>query len=312
MNRLTKAGALKKHLCLAISLFMVVGSPFRSHSQADSSSVNHNRLTPLIVGGAVAYTGAMAGLYQLWYSDYPRSSFHWTDDNSQWMGLDKLGHVTTSYWIGRLAFQSLKWSGVKENTAIWVGGSAGLFFLTTVEIFDGFSAEWGASAGDVAANIAGAGIFIGQQFLWHEQRFLIKFSYHPTDYAQYRPDVLGSTHIERVIKDYNGQTYWLSGNIRSFLHEGSRFPAWLNVSLGYGAKGMLGGSNNPPEYNGEPLPEYPRTAQFFLSLDADLTRIPTQSKFLKGLFNVLGFIKIPFPTLEFNAEDQFEFHILYF
>jgi len=293
-------------------IFLLFCISLNTLGQEDISSVNRKRLNFLLIGGATVYTGTMIGLYHLWYKDYPQSSFHFTCDGKEWMGLDKLGHVTTSYWVGRIGYHSLKWAGVKEKHAVWYGGSVGFLFLTTVEIFDGFSAEWGASVGDLIANAAGAGLFIGQQLGWKEQRFIIKFSYHPTEYAQYRPDVLGETCIERMIKDYNGQTYWLSGNIHSFLKEESRFPKWLNVAAGYGAKGMTGGTENSTEYEGEPIPEFQRTSQYFLTLDVDLTKIPTRSKFLKGLFTILGFIKIPMPTLEYNAEDHFVFHYLYF
>ncbi len=299
----------KSSLMFCLAMLMALTS---LRSQDDSSTVNRKKLNILLIGGSVAYTGTMVGLYHLWYKDYPQSSFHFVNDNNEWMGIDKLGHATTSYWVGRIGYHSLHWAGVKEKHAVWYGGSLGFFFLTTIEIFDGFSAEWGASSGDLIANAAGAGLFIGQQLGWKEQRFMIKFSYHPTDYAQYRPDVLGETPMERLLKDYNGQTYWLSGNIHSFLPEESRFPRWLNIAFGYGADGMLGGSENLPEYEGRPLPDYKRTSQYYLSLDVDLTRIKTRSAFLKGLFTVLGFIKIPFPTLEYNAEDQFVFHYLYF
>ncbi len=280
--------------------------------QDDSTTVNRKRLNFLIIGGAAVYTGTMIGLYQAWYKDYPQSSFHFANDGNDWMGVDKIGHATTSYWMGRISYEAFRWSGVKEKQAIWFGGSMGLLFLTTIEIFDGFSAEWGASVSDMVANVAGAGLFIGQQLGWKEQRFMLKFSYHPTDYAQYRPDVLGKTCIERVLKDYNGQTYWLSGNIHAFLHKESKFPRWLNVAVGYGAKGMTGGSANATEYDGEPIPDFQRTSQYFLTLDVDLTRIRTRSKFLKGVFTLLGFIKIPMPTLEYNAENNFVFHYLYF
>ena len=297
----------------AIILFLhIFAILIPAKGQEDTNAIDRGKLNFLIVGGAVAYTGTMAGLYQLWYKDYETTTFHFRSDNDQWMGLDKLGHSTTAYWIGRVGYHSLKWAGVKEKHAIWYGGSVGLVFLTTIEIFDGFSAGWGASVGDLAANFAGAGLFIGQQLGWKEQRILLKFSYHHTEYAQYRPDVLGSTHMERLLKDYNGQTYWLSGNIYSFLHKESRFPKWLNVAFGYGAKGMLGGSENLPDYEGEKLPSFKRIPQFYFSLDIDLTRIPTRSKVLKGIFTVLGFIKIPFPTIEYNAEDNFQFYILYF
>ena len=274
--------------------------------------MNRKRLNFLIVGGSVVYTGTMIGLYHAWVSDYPLSSFHFTNDFDVWLGMDKSRHVTTSYWIGRIGYHSLLWAGVKEKHAVWYGGSMGLIFTTTFEILNGITAGWGASVGDMVANVAGAGLFIGQQLGWKEQRFLIKFSYHPSEYAQYNPEELGETGIQRLIKDYNGQTYWLSGNIHSFLKEESRFPKWLNVAVGYGAKGMTGVSENATEYEGEPIPEFQRTSQYFLSLDVDLTRIPTRSKFLKGLFTLLGFIKIPMPTLEYNAENNFIFHYLYF
>jgi hypothetical protein len=161
-------------------------------------------------------------------------------------------------------------------------------------------------------NGLGTVFFIGQQFLWHDQRISLKFSYHFTEYAQYNPEQLGDTYAERLFKDYNGHTYWLSANIGSFISRESKFPKWLSVAVGYGAKGMLGAKSNPAYINGEPLPDYNRVAQYYLSLDIDLTRIKTKSEFLNILFNLVGFIKIPMPTLEFNKDDQFIFHWLYF
>jgi hypothetical protein len=60
-----------------------------------------------------------------------------------------------------------------------------------------------------------------------------KFSFHTTQY-QYRPNVLGSSLAEQMLKDYNGQTYWLSVNLHSF-YKGSKIPKWLNLAIGYGA-----------------------------------------------------------------------------
>lgn len=298
-----------KYILVFLLIIMAIQT---TYAQEDTTTVNRQRLTGLLIGGSVAYGASVYGLYHLWYKDYDRSTFHWFNDNKEWMGVDKLGHVTTSYWLGTYGYNALRWAGVREKDATWYGGLVGLFYLTTVEVFDGFSAEWGASPGDIIANIAGAGLFIGQQIGWKEQRLLLKFSYHPTEYAEYRPDVLGNNPIESLVKDYNGQTYWLSGNISSFMRRDSNFPPWINISIGYGAKGMLGGESNPPEHNGVPLPQFKRLPQFYLSLDADLTRIKTRSKVLKGIFTLLGFVKIPFPAIEFNAENRFKFHILYF
>ena len=79
--------------------------------------------------------------------------------------MDKAGHALTAYQLGRYGYEVLKWTGVKEKNATWYGGSFGLFFLTTIEVMDGFSEEWGFSPGDMLANVGGTALFIGQQLL---------------------------------------------------------------------------------------------------------------------------------------------------
>ena len=80
---------------------------------------------------------------------------------------------------------------------------------------------------------------MGQYYLWDELRIVPKFSFSRSPYAQQRPNVLGSNLLEEILKDYNGQTYWFSANIYSFLHDESLFPKWLNVALGYGGEQMV-------------------------------------------------------------------------
>lgn len=270
------------------------------------------RLVSVIGGQAVVYGTSLTLLYHAWYKDYPRSDWHWFDDNDEWLQMDKIGHATTSAYFGKFGYEMYRWAGVERNKAIWIGGSTGFIFLTVIEILDGFSEQWGASMGDFAANAFGTGLFISQQLIWNDQRLNLKWSYHQTKYAQYNPDQLGTSFMERMLKDYNGQTYWLSGNIRSFLPKRSKFPGWINVSLGYSAEGMIGANGNPSSINGEPTPEFPRYRQYFLSLDVDLPRIKTRSHFLKFIFNGLNFIKIPFPALEYNKEQGVVFHPIYF
>ena len=210
------------------------------------------------------------------------------------------------------AFWSLRWAGVDNNRSALYAGLMGWSAMTVIEILDGFSADYGASSGDLVANTVGAAFFTGQQLLWKDQRIRLKFSYHSTEFAKYRPDLLGETGIQSMLKDYNGQTYWLSANIESFLKEESKFPKWINVSFGYGATGMLGTYSNPPSWNGNDLPYYERTRQYYFSFDVDWTRIQTKSIFLRFTFKALSFIKIPFPTLEYNNQEQFVFHWMYF
>jgi len=275
-------------------------------------SAYHPKRLALVVGiESSLYVGSFTWLYSNWYKDYHNGGFHTFNDNGEWLHVDKLGHATTAYSMGKIGYDMLRWSGVKEKNALIYGGGVGFLYQSTVEVFDGFSNGWGFSWGDMVANAIGTSLFIGQQACWHEQRFVLKFSYHYTDFAQYRPNVLGSNYLERILKDYNGQTYWLSTNISSFLPDDNRFPKWLNVAVGYGAEGMLGGFGNPSEIDGVNLPQFDRYNQYYLSLDIDLTRIPVKNQFLKTLFNTISFIKFPFPTLEFSKHGV-GFNPLYF
>ena len=274
-----------------------------------SDSLNKKRQNSVYITEAVLASGALIGLNQLWYADYPRSDFHFINDNAEWMQMDKLGHLYTSYHIGRFGAETLNWSGASKQNQLVYGAGLGFVFLTAVEVMDGFSEEWGASMGDVVANAAGTALYVSQELIWNEQRIIPKFYYHKTQYSNYRPDLLGSTTQEQILKDYNGQTYWFSVNLYSFAKK-SKIPKWLNVALGYGAEGMIGENEviNPIIFPSKPL----KFRQFYLSLDLDLTKINTKSHFLKTVFSVFNTVKIPAPTLEYSAQEGFKFHGLYF
>lgn len=271
-----------------------------------SDTLNKPRRNAIIISESVGAGLTLLALDRIWYADYPRSGFHFTNDNNQWLQMDKIGHVMASYYIGKVGMELLDWSGVSKKNQLLYGATLGFSFLTAVEILDGFSDEWGFSWGDFASNAAGTGLLVGQELLWEEQRITLKYSFHQTRYADIRPETLGSSFLEQTIKDYNGQTYWLSANIWSFAKD-SNFPKWLNIAFGYGAEGMLYGENLPTNA----LPQNP-FRQFYLSFDIDLVKIPTKSKFLKSVFSVINFIKIPAPTLEFRSKGGIKFHYLYF
>lgn len=277
----------------------------------DTIVPRNKRLTPTLALAGTAYVGGMTGLYFLWYADYPQSAFHTINDNAAWLQIDKLGHSLTAYHLGKSSYSILKWAGMPQKKALWIGGLSGVAFQTSVEILDGFSSNWGFSWGDFGANLSGTTLFIGQELLWDEQRISLKFSYFPTKYAQYNPAVLGGNFQERMLKDYNAQTYWLSVNIASFLPKESKVPKWLNIAFGYGAKGMLNTYSNVVSGN-DNIPIYERTRQYYFSLDIDLSKIKTKSEFLRMLLDVASVIKVPFPAIEFNKENGMVLHPFYF
>ncbi|MEM9673678.1 MAG: DUF2279 domain-containing protein [Bacteroidota bacterium] len=275
---------------------------------AQSTEINQKRLSAVVITGGLAYSASMIGLGSIWYQDLDK--FHFFNDNDGWGYMDKLGHIATAQHIGRLSAESLKWTGMDNTRAVWYGGMTGLVFLTSVEAFDGFSKDWGFSVGDVVANALGAGLFISQELLWQEQMFIMKWSYSASPYAQYRPELLGSNFSETWLKDYNGQTYWLSANINSVFFRNASFkPKWLNIAVGYGINGYTGANRNPAENQaGQPIPDFQRYSQFYISPDVDLTKIPTRSKPLKVVLHVLNFVKVPLPGLEYNPKDGLQYH----
>jgi uncharacterized protein YfiM (DUF2279 family) len=257
------------------------------------------------------YLLSMAGLYTLWYKDYPLSDFRRFDDSEEWLQMDKAGHFGSSYYLSKWGMDLTRWTGANKNRSILLGGSIGLAFLTSIEILDGFSSQWGFSSGDMFANVGGAAVAVSQQMLWDEQRIKVKFSYHETIYPAFRPDQLGERRLEKVFKDYNGQTYWLSANIKSLFLKNSKFPAWLNIAAGYGADRMTGAiDNDSPLTIGTP-PAY-RVRQLYIAPDIDLSRIKTNKHLLKILFNAFGFIKFPAPAIEFREKGKPVYHLLYF
>ncbi len=273
-----------------------------------------------LVAGAqtVLWAGSFIALNKAWYADYPKEPFHTFNDWDEWQQMDKAGHVWTSYQISRVSGDIWKWTGIQRKKAIWLGGISAIAYQSIIEIQDGYSAEWGFSWGDMAMNIAGSMAYVSQELIWNEQRIQVKFSYfpysYPVDVSARADELFGTGGMERVLKDYNSQTYWLSANLRSFMPD-SRIPRWLNLSVGYNARLMLGGEDNIwTDESGmvNDRSDIERYRRFFLSADVDLTKIKTRKKWLKSVFSLVNSIKIPAPALELNTKGEFKVHGLYF
>lgn len=270
------------------------------------------------IGSAAAYGGSFLFLNQAWYKGYPRSSFHTFNDAGEWKQMDKIGHSWTAYNTGRATAALWKWAGVNDNTAVALGTGSSLLYMLSIEYLDGRSAEWGWSWADAAADLSGGLLFSLQQLGWKEQKIGLKFSSHKKNYEaslEPRADALfGSSLAERTLKDYNAQTYWLSFPVRCLAAD-LHLPGWLNIALGYGAEGMLGGYQNLAyDKNGNltfDRRDIARYRQWFLAPDIDLTRIKTNSKVIRTVFFALNSIKIPAPALEFSR-GRFKWHTLAF
>jgi uncharacterized protein YfiM (DUF2279 family) len=257
---------------------------------------------------AVWAIGSLVVLNEAWYKQYKRTSFQTFDDSHEWLQMDKAGHAWSAYQVARGTTLLWQWAGASNQRAVLLGSASSLGYMTIIEFLDAHSEKWGWSWADVGANTAGTVLFAGQQLAWGEQRVLFKFSAAPRRYPvalEARGNSLfGQSLAERLLKDYNAQTYWLSANLNS-LFKNNALPPWLNIAVGYGASGLWGGfENRALDERGNVTfnrPDIKRQRQWYLAPDVDFTRIKTSRKGVKTLLAALNCIKFPAPGLELTG-----------
>ncbi|MFM7681251.1 MAG: DUF2279 domain-containing protein [Bacteroidota bacterium] len=268
----------------------------------DTDSLNKKRLICSSVAIGTTYTGSIISLQQVWYKESFQKDFHLFNDGSNWLQMDKAGHVFTGYHLSSVLSGNFRWNGIESQKSNLIGSAIGFSYLTSLEVMDGFSKDWGFSWWDMASNFGGAALFVGQEYAFSKQIFIPKFSFHTTKYAPIRPEVLGSNFAEQLLKDYNGQTYWLSfspGNLGL-----KSVPKWLCLSFGYSADEKLVG-------NAEVYQNYNSKREFLFSLDIDLNELNIKNDFWKKVLKQVNVIKIPFPAIYIRG-SKFGFSPIYF
>ncbi len=315
--------------------------PFFSLQPADT--LHKPRLWAGVGTASVLYGSALVILHQDWVSNGSNGKFHTVDDLGDWNQMDKMGHGLLAYNQSRWIYAGARWAGIRPRAAAWTGFAGGQLMMTTLEVFDGLSTSGGFSWSDMGFNLLGSGLFLGQQLGWHEQRIALKVSAWPKKYStdpvypvspvgseasttleQRAEDIYGTGPVSLFLKNYNANTVWLSVNPRSFFPERATWlPGWFNIALGMGADNLFvkkgyewkGNLNcNGPDcdvYQLDPA-VYPRTRQFYLSFDIDLTRIPLRNRFLRLLAGALNVVKIPAPALEVSDQGGVKFHAIHF
>ena len=345
---LTSVGQARWARCSVVSLLLLAGSPPAARAQRlfslePADSLHRARFWTATSAGTAIYTASMVGLYKAWYADYPATHFHTFNDLNEWNQMDKMGHWLMSYNESRWVYGGARWTGLRPQQAAWLGFAAGQFIQASFEVFDGFSTEWGFSLGDIGFNLLGSGLFLGQQLGWGDQRIMLKMSAWPVSYPSDRlyaaapagsqqyttlkaraDELYGTSPVSLFLKNYNTLAVWAAVNPRAFLGARAEWlPAWLNLAVGMGANNLFAGTGydwqadkdcTGPDcvrYRVDPE-RYPRTRQFFLSFDVDLTRLPVRNRFLRTLLGAVNILKFPAPALEWNSRGRLIFHPVYF
>jgi len=289
---------------ISLIIVIVALSGKSAIAQGQTDSINSKRLNTFLITTGVAYSASLVALNQLWYSDYPKESFHFFDDSEEWLQMDKVGHFYSTFHLSQAGSKAFQWTGMSNKKSSLWGSALGVALMLPIELMDGYSSEYGASSTDVLSNLFGATFFLGQNLIWEEVRIHPKFSFSNSGIATYRPEILGSNDRERLLKDYNGQTYWLSFDFHSLA--GFK-PKWLNLALGYGVENMINARGLPTSDF-----QFESFRQYYIAIDIDLTHIHTSSKVANTLLYLVNMIHLPAPAIEFNSQNKFTFHPIHF
>lgn len=109
--------------CISFVCIFFISWSFQAQTSSfykKSDSLHTKRRNGVIITKAALSVGTLVALDRLWYADHPRSSFHFTNDNNQWKQLDKMGHVMTSYYVGKIGMEALDWSGVSKKINLFM------------------------------------------------------------------------------------------------------------------------------------------------------------------------------------------------
>ncbi len=287
-----------------ISLFFLFTFSIASIAQSDTTCACRTKvpLTSVALGLTSYYF-----LNDLWYSQYPQSNFHFFNDNKEWLQMDKVGHAFTSYQIGNQLYPAFLRTGYNEKESARYAALTGWSYMMGIEILDGFSTQWGFSPYDILANSTGSFLYWIQQEKWGEQKINLKFSYYPTRFSKMNPAQLGENFQQRILKDYNGQTYWLSLNSTLFFNKNNTFRDAINFNIGYSTTEMIRAKTNNNLVN-----NFHPTREILFSFDADLNRVKWKRKGMKKVARILSVVKIPLPALEIRGDGKIKFHSFYF
>ncbi|RMG32190.1 MAG: DUF2279 domain-containing protein [Methanobacteriota archaeon] len=220
------------------------------------------------------------------------SSFHFTEfdkDLREYKQMDKIGHFIEAYQFSLLAARGYRWSGLSVRKSIWYGAFTGLFWMSQIEVTDGFFKAWGFSPLDYMANLLGCSYAILQQYYPHRLKGVrFKVSFWP---SQAYKNKEYSTVSRSILDDYEGATFWLTINLYEVMPGSVKenIPAVLSplgIAVGHGVQGIAKNVLNGKR-------------RLFISLDIDLTKIPVgKSPFLKFLKEELNAIHLPLPAVQ--------------
>ncbi len=279
-------------LTLLTTIVLLRSTAFPQTSPADSIStdssyVDHSfwsrwnmaRLGAVaLVGGTLVYG---AGVW--WVHD--TRPFHfwnegwWSDAN----GVDKIGHMYTSYFMFRALHEMFLWGGHEPEAAFWWATGVAAFHGLAIEIGDGFS-DYGFDYRDVSANYTGLLYAMLQSKVPFFENFQIKWSlYYPMSHHSFKVNDLYDYHI-----------YWMSFRVEELLPRPLKpyWPGFFQIAFGLGTK------------------ENRSLRTYNIALDYNLELLPFEGQDLNLFKKLLNMIHLPAPGVRFSKGHPPEWQLL--
>lgn len=237
-----------------------------------------------IVGATLAISLVWA--YDSWWKDASPFSFkteNWFNGENR--GIDKAGHLYTSYFYFNTLRNVMLWGGHDPETARWWGAGAAAFFALTVEIGDGLGGV-GFDYQDLVFNAAGIGYAWLQTEVPFLKNFGLKWTYLPREGFDFPP---------RFTQHYDAHTYWLTANVNELLPASLEpyWPDFLQIAVGYG------------------VDENMTQREAVFGLDYNLEIIPTHNENLLLFQRTLNLFHYPAPAVKFTETKGPKYYLLH-
>ncbi|MGA9117120.1 MAG: DUF2279 domain-containing protein [Bacteroidota bacterium] len=232
-------------------------------------------------------TGSLVDSYFAWWKGSSKPfTFHaenWV--GKPFLGIDKAGHLYTSYFQFRTFRSILLWGEAPPDDAFWWGAALAGLFALSVEVGDGLG-EMGFDYQDLLFNMAGLGygmLQVGHPFL---ENFAVKWSYIPQE---------GFTFPPRFTEHYDAHTYWLAVKVNNLLPQAAEglWPDFLNLAVGYGVGDGLS------------------RREWVVGLDFNLDCVPAPGADLLLLRRILELFRYPAPGVEFSSGKRPEYRLFH-
>ncbi len=274
-------------LIIFISFSQNIYSFNKDDTTTTTSIISKKNISIAIISGV--YLSTIIDSYKTWWADDKQpfkfsNGKHWFDEKSAY-GIDKLGHMYTSYFFYHTIKNLFLWGDFPKNTSMWLSASLTFGMAVLIEVGDGFSIyEFGFE--DLAFNSIGLAYGILQDEIPFLNNINIKWSYFPTEGFSFPP---------KFSEHYDGHIYWLTFNLHNMFEKtlGSFWPEFLQPAIGYSV------ANRASQ------------KEFAVGLDFNLLNLfNRKNENLDLIAKTINLFHIPAPGIKFNPQAKPQYKLL--